>query len=453
MTQLQLQRNSEIFYSSVDLLNSAPSAMTPSNTWKLDILSGFAVSADSATKQISHNQHGNTIDRSNYSFTVARNPVDWNFSVYLRTTGVERGAAPGGTSLYSTASGNAKPTADWYMWQALVSNTAPASVREQSVWRSQGQLTTAPYTSGIGTHASRSSSAARPEGMLYVKLDNIVYAVSNAIVDSATLTAGIEEIVTVEWTGKGSKIEELIGIYRDRAISVFGGTLNNGSRISANANAAALSRAASYHPYNLMNVAGVVSSVPYIKNRLSAIELSHTLDDTSLGGTSEAQTTNTFVFPVTAFSLEYKNNIDYIIRDQLGSVNNVSTGYSTSRSISGSLSMYLRSGANSSTQFLREIASSEELTTAPRANARIYIGGRTAPYMSAFMPAVHFTYPVISTEDIINLSTNFTAQESYPRASDELTLVATRYGESTSAFALGVWADSGFWSDAAVWSD
>lgn len=439
MTQLQLQRNSEVFYSSVDLQSIASTAMTPSNTWKLDILSGFAVSADSATKQIDHKQHGNTIDRSNYSFTVARNPVDWNFTVYLRTTGVERGAAPGGNSLHSTSSGNAKPTADWYLWQALISNTAPATSVEQSVWRSQGQLTTAAYPSGIGTHASRSSSASRPEGTLYFKLDNIVYLVSNAIVDSAKLNAGISEIVTVEWSGKGSSLVELTGAPRDRAITVFGGILNSGTLAVANSNVVTLSRASSYHPYNRMNTAGVVTTVPYITNRLSAIELGYN--------------DNTYAFPVTAFSLEYNNSIDYISRDSLGKVNNVLTGYSTGRSITGSLSMYLRSGANSSTQFLREISSNEELNSGTRANARIYIGGRTAPYMSAFMPAVHFTYPVISTEDIINLSTNFTAQESYPRASDELTLVATRYGESTSAFALGVWADSGFWSDAAVWSD
>lgn len=427
--------------------------MTPSNTWKLDILSGFAVSADSITRQLEHNQLGDNIDRSSYSFTTGRNPVDWNFSVYLRTTGIERGAAPGGTSLYTNASGNAKPTADWYLWQALVSNTAPASTVEQSVWRSQGQLTTAAYGAGIGTHASRSSSAIRPEGTLYFKLDNVIYRVANAIVNSATLTAGIEEIVTVEWAGKGSSLVELLGIYRDRAVSVFGGVLNSGATAVANANAATLSRAQSYHPYNRINVSGTVSSIPYIKNRLSAIELTHTLDDASIVGPTQERTTNTFTFPVTAFSLEYTNSVDYVTSDRLGRVNNVATGYSTSRRISGSLSMYLRSGANSSTQFLREIASSSELTSAPRANARIYIGGRTAPYMSAFMPAVHFTYPVISSEDILSLSTNFTAQETSPRASDELTLVATRYGESTSAFALGVWADAGFWSDAAVWSD
>lgn len=439
MTQLQLQRNSEIFYSSVDLLSALPSDMTPSNTWKLDILSGFAMSAEGATQQISHNQHGDNIDRSNLSFTTARNPVDWNFTVYLRCTGVERNAVPGGTSQYSTASGNVKPTSDWFLWQALISNTAPAGASEQSVWRSQGQLTTAPSVSGVGNHASRSNSVARPEGLLYFKLDNIVYRVANAIVDSATLSASINEIVTVEWSGKGSSVVELLDVVRDNAISVFGGVLNSGVRANANSNASTLTAAYSYHPYDRMNVSSVVSTAPYLKNRLSAIQL--------------AYNSNTYAFPVTDFSLSYKNSIGYLDRDRLGSVNNVVTGYSTSRNISGSISMYLRGGASSSTQFLREIASSEQLSTASNAAATIYIGGRTAPYVSAYMPAVHFTYPVLSTEDILSLSTNFTAQESYVRSCDELTLIATRFGSAISAFTTGLWVDSGFWNDIENWSD
>lgn len=439
MTQLQLQRNSEVFYSSVDLQSATADAMTPANTWKLDILSGFAMSADAATREIQHKQHGANIDRSNYSFNIARNPVSWNFTVYTRCTGVELNAVPGGTSQYSTTSGNVKPVADWFLWQALISNTAPASVSEQSVWRSQGQISTAATSSGRGAHASRSTSVSRPEGVLYFKLDNIVYCVSNAVVDSATLSAGINEIVTVEWGGKGSSVVELLGESRDAAISVFGGILNSGATAVANANAAALSNVACYHPYGSMNVSGVISTAPYLKNRLSAIQLDYN--------------SNSYAFPVTDFSLSYVNSIDYLDRDRLGSINNVVTSYSTSRSVSGSLSMYLRSGANSSTQFLREIASSEQLSTASNATATIHIGGKTAPYLSAYMPAVHFTYPVLSTEDVLSLSTNFTAQESYPRGCDELTLTAARFGAAIGAFTTGVWIDSGFWNDTENWSD
>lgn len=438
MTQLQLQRNSEVFYSSVDLQSTASTAMTPSNTWKLDILSGFAVSADSITRQITHSQHGNTIDRSVASYTIGRNPVDWNFTVYLRATGAEQPTVAGGTSPYSSASGNAKPTADWFLWQALISNTAPAGTGEQSTWYGQGKISTSSYAASLGSHASRSSSASRPEGFLYFKLDNIIYAVSNATVNSASLNAGISEIVTVEWNGKGSKLTELTGGPRDRAVTVFGGTLNSGATAVANSNVTTLSRQSSYHPYGRMNVSGAVSTAPYIKNRLSVVELGYN--------------SNTYTFPVTAFSFEYNNAIKHIEREQLGLINNVATGYSVERNISGSISMYLRSGDNASAKFLREISTIETQDIGVSANTRIYIGGRTGPYFLAEMPATSFSYPSIAVEDVLGLSANFIAHETAPRAANELTIKAIRFAESTSAYALGIWVDSGFWDDAAVWS-
>lgn len=438
MSQLQLQRNSEVFYSSVDLVNTSSTAMTPANTWKLDILSGFAVTASSATRDISRTQHGNNIDRSTSTYNIARNPVDWNFTTYLRCTGAEQPSVAGSTTTGTNNSGNVKPVADWFMWQSLISNTAPARTAEQSVWFGQGQISTQSTASALGSHASRSTSAARPEGSLYFKLDNVIYRVANAVVDSASLNAGINEIVTVEWSGKGSDLVELQGGPRDRAITVFGGILNSGISVAANANAAALSRQSSYHPYSTMNVAGVISSARYIKNRLSVIELGYN--------------SNTYSFPVTNFSLQYSNQLKYISREQLGRINNVVTGYSTDKSITGSLTMYLRPGANSSTQFLQEVRTNEILDVGATANARIYIGGRSGPYVEAYMPAVNYSYPTISTEDVMSMSVDFRAQQSAPSANDELNLIAIRSAESIVAFASGVWSDSGFWSDNAVWS-
>ena len=43
MASLNLQRNSEVFFSTVDLINGAAvTDMMPNNTWKLEVLAGFA---------------------------------------------------------------------------------------------------------------------------------------------------------------------------------------------------------------------------------------------------------------------------------------------------------------------------------------------------------------------------------------------------------------------------
>ena len=76
MTSLNLQRNSEVFFSTVDLVNGgAVSSMMPDNTWKLEVLAGFAVTSSAATQDITSLESGTSPDRSQQRFNTAINPV------------------------------------------------------------------------------------------------------------------------------------------------------------------------------------------------------------------------------------------------------------------------------------------------------------------------------------------------------------------------------------------
>lgn len=405
MTSLNLQRNSEVFFSTVDLVNGgAVSSMTPSNTWKLEVLAGFAVSASSATQDITSLESGVSPDRSQQRFNTAINPVDWNFQVYLRPTGVQTGAAANGTTAGTNTSGNVKPTADWFMWQALASNTAPSNgTADQSVWVTGGKLQTTNVAAAVGSHSTRSNYATAQENHLYFKLDNIIYQVANATVNQATVDAGIEEIATVTWTGNGTVMRELTGTPRNNAVSVFGGILNNGTTVVANANAAALSAVASYHPFNQMNVAGSISTNSFIKNRLSAIEFKHAPSATGAGVT--------YTFPVTALTFDYTNNITYLTPEELSALNAPIGQFTGTRAVTGSATMYLRAGDSQSAQFLRNIAEDSRTSSAQTSNANLIIGGATAPYVAFAMPAVQFEFPQIAVEDVLSMSVNFVAQE------------------------------------------
>ena len=124
MASLNLQRNSEVFFSTVDIINGAAiTDMRPTNTWKLEVLAGFAVTSSAATQDITSLESGTDPDRSQQRFNTAINPVDWNFQTYLRPTGVLTGAAANTTTAATNQTGNVKPVADWFMWQSLVSNT------------------------------------------------------------------------------------------------------------------------------------------------------------------------------------------------------------------------------------------------------------------------------------------------------------------------------------------
>lgn len=421
MASLNLQRNSEVFMSTVDIINGAAvTAMTPQNTWKLEVLAGFAMTSSAATQDITSLESGTNPDRSQQRFNTAINPVDWNFQVYLRPTGVQTGAAKDGTTAATTQSGNVKPIADWYMWQALVSNTAPADgVVEQSVWAT-GKLQTTTVAASAGAHSTRSNFSTAQENHLYFKLDNVFYQVSNSTVNGVTVDAGIEEIATATWSGFGTTMKELTGAPRDVAVSVFGGILNSGSSVTANSDATELTATAKYHPFNQMNVAGSIGTNSFIKNRLSAIEFHHAA---SAGASDEK-----FVFPVTSLSFDYNNNITYLTPEELAALNAPIGQFTGSRAVTGSATMYLRSGDLESAGFLRNISEDSRTASAQTSNANLIIGGATAPYVAFQLDAVQFEFPTIGIEDVISMTVNFVAQETTANKGDggEVTIFAAK---------------------------
>jgi hypothetical protein len=174
MASLNLQRNSEVFFSTIDIINGAATTdLTPANTWKLEVLAGFALTSSSATQDITSLESGIDPDRSQQRFRTAVNPVDWNFQVYLRPTGVQTGAAENGTTAATNQSGNVKPIADWFMWQSLISNTkvasgAAAATKEQSVWNTGAKLQTTNVAAATGTHSTRSNFPTATENHIYL---------------------------------------------------------------------------------------------------------------------------------------------------------------------------------------------------------------------------------------------------------------------------------------------
>ena len=419
---LNLQRNSEVFLSTVDLNNGgAPASMTPSNTWKLEVLAGFAVSSSAATQDITSMESGLNPDRSQQRFLTAVNPVEWNFQVYLRPTGVVTGAAVNGSGAGTNTSGNVKPVADWFLWQLLTSNTPPSTgTVDQSVWATGGRLNTVNTAAGTGSHSTRSNFAFATENQhLYFKLDNVVYQVANATVNQAVLDAGIDTIATVTWSGNGVALQELTGTPRNNAVAVFGGILNNGTSILANSNATALAATHSYHPYNTMNVAGNIATNSFIRNRLSSIVLNYATQNGAA---------NTYALPVTALSLTFNNNITYLTPEQLSSLNNPIGQFTGTRAISGTTTMYLRGATGDSAQLLRDILADTRTSTAQVANANLIIGGSVAPFVAFSMPAVQFDFPAVNIEDIVTTSVNFMAQETNANKGNggEVTIIAQK---------------------------
>lgn len=413
---LQLQRNSEVFYSTVNLFGGAlVTDMRPTNTWKIEILAGYAVSQAAATQDITASESGLDPDRSITRFNTSINPVEWNFQAYLRPTGVDD--TTGNTDSVSVTS-NAKPVADWFLWQGLISNTAPATgAAEQSAWENGGSFRSLQRVAAPNVATSRSNFAVAQENFLYFKMDNVVYQVSAAAINEGSVDAAIDGIATSTWTGFGTDLIELRGANRNNAVSVFGGVLNDGSTAEANSNATAISAQASYHPWASYNVAGTVTTSSFIRNKLSSIDLNFTPD----GGSN----TN-YTFPVTALTWGYNNNITYLIPEELATLNSPVGNFTGARQVTSTLSAYLRVGSDDTAQLLKDIIEDPRTSHSDSANANVKVGGASAPYVSFYMPASQFDFPTHSIEDIITVQFAIQAQESATNCGlgDEVTIFA-----------------------------
>ena len=413
---LNLQRNTKVFYSTVDINGgAAATAISPANTWQIEVLAGYAFSQAAATQDITSLESGTTPDRSQQRFNTAINPVDWNFQAYLKPTRATDVA--GATTASTLENGNAAPVADWFLWQALMCATAPAtSTAMQSAWQNGGAVGVAKWQN-TNRSASANVAAANPnfatatEAHLYMKVDNVVYQLANAAVNQASIDAAIDGIATTTWTGFATNLVELTGAPRNVAINVFGGILNNGTTAAAASSATIYKtdgdtpNTAKYHPWNTYNVAGASTSAEFIKNRLSTIDITD-----GAGGTDPASHT----FPVTGMTLDINNNITYLTAEELASLNSPITQFTGVQTISGSISAYLRSGtgaSDNSATFLRNIVSNSATQTAQGASANLKIGGATAPYFAIDMQAVQFGFPTHAIEDVVGITAEFLAQE------------------------------------------
>lgn len=417
-TQINLQRNTEVFWSTIDLNGGGVSAsMTPDNTWRVEVLAGYAFNQSATNQDITTLESGNTPDRATQRFNTAINPVEWSMSTYVRPTGMIT------TDGADSATGNSKPLADWFLWQSMLSNTAPAaSGAETSAWENNGIFhlghrgfadnadVVAASNANVSAHSSNFPTM--KEYSLYFKVDNVVYQVGQAAVNEGSIDAAIDSIATTSWSGFGTNLYELTGTTRDEAISVFGGTLNDGSTAAANSSTTVGGSATqSYHPFGTSKVAGSDVTAAFIKNRLSSIAVT-----SSASGESKAYT-----FPVTGLSWGYNNNASYLTPEELASLNSPIGQFTGSKTVTGNFTAYLRAGANQSAEFLKDIVANSSVKTTG-ASANLQIGGTTAPYVAINMPSVQFDFPSHSIDDVVGITVDFLAQETDATCGDEFTM-------------------------------
>lgn len=275
---------------------------------------------------------------------------------------------------------NRRNPAEWsfstYMRPYLTA-TPLADAPELKLWSAltSNSLTNYTATATAATLDTQDSDKHRLASFgLVFKVDNAVYTIDNCAINQAEVSFDLTGIATIAWSGMGNVVRRITS-----AAPVPGTT-------------------AVAFP---IKVTDPTYASTFITNKLSTITLASGFS----GGT-------TYSVPITGGTLTYSNGIEYVTPDTLGIVD-APIGYFTgTRSITGNLTAYLRSGAANDTSQLMADVLANSTDTEPKYRMAINVGGTAVdtPQVKFDMPFTTLQFPTIDIQDVVSTTINFTAQ-------------------------------------------
>lgn len=349
-----LIRNSRVFFTTNVNANTgkvASSGFSDTNTSELQVLDGFSFSQATTKDTVTLNEAGAAPVRGQRSFNTALEPVEFSMSTYMRP-------ADGGVNITAE---------EGVLWNALLSadtigGTSPA-------WTESATKATAVATNSDKHQLQKFG--------LIVVFDGTAFAIDNCVLDSATIDFGLDAIASVAWAGKGAALRQIAAPTLTGTTAVtLAGSLTGTAK-------------------------GKNTAAPYIANKLSTVTIDSGI---GVGGTS-------YTLALTGGNITINNNITYLTPENLGVVNVPITYFTGTRSITGSLNAYLRSGTGNTADLMSAMLTAGSSDVDPEYNVKIAVGGSSsATHVDFNMPAVVLTIPAVSTEQVISTTIEFTAQ-------------------------------------------
>lgn len=462
-----LIRNARVFFTTnVNAVTGAinTAGCTSSNTYEIQVLDGLSFSQNTSSETVTLSEGGATPVRGQRSFNAALDPVDFSFSTYMRPR-------DGGTNITAEES---------VLWNAMFATDAIGG--SLPAWSEAPSVATVVVTHSQTHQLQKFGLIILLDGSSYA-IDNCVLDTAtidfglDAIatiawtgkgtilrqISGLTATSG----ATVTFGGYGTQEVQTITVNAAGGTYTITWNAQTTSAIAYNATAGtvqtaleALSNiapgdvvvtggvgaAGGGTPYTLTwsaslgNVAAPTTNVgsltggagtaavvtvtpgvllgtaagknttaPFIANKLSTLEVTSGIDGT---GTA-------YTIALTGGSLTISNNVSYLTPANLGVVNLPATYFTGTRSITGSLTAYLRTGATNSAGLLADMLASSTAEVDPEFLVLVAVGGSTNTVKVEFeMPACVLTIPAISTDQVVSVNINFTAQGSNASAFD-----------------------------------
>lgn len=245
---------------------------------------------------------------------------------------------------------------------------AEESVLWDAMFAAQG---TNAWSAGTISLANSNANQLKRFGLVII-VDNVTYLINNCVLTQATVDFGLDGIASIQWTGQAASVKQ--------ADNTFGGGSGNNFGNSAGSYLAKTTTAG------------------FIANKLSTLSLVK-------GGT-------TYNIPITGGSLTINNNVTYLTPANLGIVNAPITYFTGTRSITGTINAYLRTGGSTDTgTLLKTMLANAATDIEPEAAITLAVGGSTATTKVTFsMPTAVVTIPTIDVQQVVSTAINFTAQ-------------------------------------------
>jgi hypothetical protein len=253
----------------------------------------------------------------------------------------------------------------------------------------------------------------------------LVYKLSNAVINEASVDFEIDGIATINWSGFAGQITDIT--------SASGFTAQDSAPSASAANEIWIDTNDSDSFYVSSGTGtsnwhhtideGTTTTDNFIRNRLTQLSLAPDATFKS-NNTSVTYETN-YAVAITAGNITINNNITFLTPEELGRVNQPIEHVTGTRTVTGSFTCYLGSSdaATNKSKNLFEDLVQDVTTVINEFELKFDVGGSAStPRLEFAIDRCHLEIPSHSIDDVISLETNFHGLGSNIGESDEITL-------------------------------
>ena len=403
---------------------------TPQAVFEVPILDGFGFSQANNTSEITLAEMESSKGvsrRGRRLFNDSLAPAEWNCSTYVRPF------ASAGTD-YSSGDVHAIENVLWAQmagadfYNATTHNFETAKFLDSN---DDNQLVTTSAASDLSISFEHSNRAnLQPMDIFFVMETSstapVVYKIEDSVVNEATISFEVDGIATIEWSGFGKNIKDITS---DTAALSVSGTQptaaagNKGIVHLDNTNSLAFSLSSGTAMLSAKDE-GIASTSNFIRNRITALTIDP-VDATTFPGATSGGNYN---LTLTGGSITITNNIEYLLPEEIGTVNLPLENVTGSRSITGTLNCYVVFNATdnggTSTDLFNDMKSTAALAKVNNQFAlTLDIGGASSgPRLKLSLPTAHLEIPTNTIEDVLSFETNFHGLGSTISSADEIAL-------------------------------